>query len=68
MQQFDSVENYIATFEDIQYQLIMHNSGLDDLFFVTQFVKGLKPEIGNVVQVQVPESLQRAILLAKIQQ
>lgn len=62
------MENYIATFEDIQYQLIMHNSGLDDLFFVTQFVKGLKPEIGNVVQVQVPESLQRAILLAKIQQ
>lgn len=57
----------MSTFEDLQYQLIMHNSGLDDLFFITQFIKGLKPEMGSVVQSQVPDSLERAMLLAKIQ-
>lgn len=68
LQHTDALETYISTFEDLQYHLIMHNSGLDDLFFVTQFIKGLKPEIGGVVQTQVHETLERAILLAKIQQ
>lgn len=47
---------------------MLHNSGFDDLFFVTQFVKGLKLEVGSVVQTQIPETMERAILLAKIQQ
>lgn len=67
LQQTESLESYISTFEDLQYQLMMHNSGLDELFFVTQFPKGLKPEISGVVQTQVPDTLERAILLAKIQ-
>lgn len=58
----------MSTFEELQYQLNMHNSGLDELFFITQFIKGLKPEVSNVVQSQVPDTLQRAMLLAKIQQ
>lgn len=67
-QQIDSLESYISAFEDLQYQLIMHNSGLDELFFTTQFIKGLKPELSSVVQAQVPDTLARAELLAKIQQ
>lgn len=47
---------------------MMHNGGLDELFFITQFIKGLKPEISSVVQSQVPASMDRAVLLAKIQQ
>jgi hypothetical protein len=46
----------------------MHNSELGELFFVTQFLRGLKPEIGNVVQSQIPDTLERAMLLARIQQ
>ena len=45
----------------------MHNSELGELFFVTQFLRGLKPEIGNVVQSQIPDTLERAMLLARIQ-
>ena len=68
-------------FEDLQYQLTMHNSALGEMFlltmhnsalgemfFTTQFLKGLKPELGNVVQSQVPKIVERAMLLAKIQQ
>lgn len=31
----DALETHISTFDELQYQLMMHNSGLDDLFFVT---------------------------------
>lgn len=68
LQQTDSLETYMASFEELQYQLSMHNNGLDELFFVTQFIKGLKAEVSSVVQSQVPDTLQRAMLLAKIQQ
>lgn len=61
LQQTDSLEAYIAAFEDWQYQLMLHNNGLDEVFFVTQFIKGLKPEVGCVVQSQIPKSLDRAV-------
>ena len=68
LQQHTTLEQYISTFEDLQYQVAMHNSELGEVFFTTQFLRGLKPEIGNVVQSQIPETLDRAMLLAKIQQ
>ena len=46
----------------------MHNSELGELFFITRFLQGLKPKIGNVVQSQLLDTLERAMLLAKIQQ
>lgn len=68
LQHTDTLDVYITVFKDLQYKLMMHNAGLDELFFVTQFVKGLKLEIGSVVQSQIPETMERAILLSKIQQ
>jgi hypothetical protein len=68
LHQEDSLENYITTFEDLQYHIVMHNAELGELFFITQFMKGLKLEISVVVQSQVPETMKRAILLARIQQ
>jgi hypothetical protein len=61
-------EDYTTTFTDLQYQVSMHNMGLDEVFFVTQFVKGLKPDIRGPVQSQAPDTVKRAIMLAKIQQ
>ena len=46
----------------------MHNDAFDDTFFVTQFVKGLKLDIGAGVRSQVPKDVDEAILLAKVQQ
>ena len=50
--QTTTVEQYAADFENLQYEICMHHEGFDDLFFVSQFVKGLKYEIGAVVQSQ----------------
>lgn len=46
----------------------MHNQGMGDTYFISQFIKGLKPEIRYQVQGQVPATMERAIMLAKIQQ
>lgn len=37
-------------------------------YSVTQFVQGLKPDIQNVVQVQLPTTIDKAMLLAQLQQ
>jgi hypothetical protein len=46
----------------------MHNTGYDKMFFITQFTRGLKPEISAAVQAKVPSTMERAVMLAKIQQ
>jgi hypothetical protein len=46
----------------------MYDQGMGDTYFISQFVKGLKPEIRYQVQGQVPATMERAVMLAKIQQ
>jgi hypothetical protein len=46
----------------------MHNSNHDELFFASKYVDGLKEEIKAVVEPQVPVTVDRAALIAKIQQ
>jgi len=46
----------------------MHNHGYDEEFFVSQFLKGLKHDISSAVQIQVPDKMTKAVMLAKIQQ
>lgn len=68
LKQQGSVENCAAAFESLQYQICMHNSGYDDeVLFVSHLVKGLKDEIQGPVQLQLPSTVTRSILLAKIQ-
>jgi hypothetical protein len=49
LQQQGSVEDYVAAFESLQFQIEMHNTGYDKMFFITQFTRGLKPEISAAV-------------------
>lgn len=35
LKQLASVEEYIVALEALQYQLTMHNMGLDEMFFIT---------------------------------
>jgi hypothetical protein len=67
LQQLGSVEDYVTEFEALQFQLTMHDQGMGETYFVSQFIKGLKPEIRYQVQGQVRENMQRAVMLAKIQ-
>lgn len=67
LRQTDSLDSHISEFEKVRYGVVVHNPKFDEIFFVTQFARGLKLEIQNVVQVQVPTTVDRAILLAQIQ-
>ncbi|XP_025794160.1 uncharacterized protein LOC112874822 [Panicum hallii] len=61
LRQTGLVEEYADQFEALYYQLIMHNSGYDPVFFIQQFINGLRSDVGMAVQTQVPTTLHRAI-------
>jgi hypothetical protein len=46
----------------------MHNSNYDELFFASKYVQGLRDDIKAVVEPQVLVTVDRAALIAKIQQ
>lgn len=68
LQQTDTVVEYAGEFEALQYQITMHDLGMGDVYFISQFIKGLKPELRYQVQGQVPAILERAVRLAEIQE
>lgn len=63
-----TVEEYVGEFEALQYQISMYDQGMSDTYFIAQFLKGLKSDIRHAVQGQVPITMERAVMLAKIQQ
>jgi hypothetical protein len=62
------VEEYQVQFEELSYQIAIQNPHYDEQFYVSQFIKGLKHEIRAAVESQVPETIERASLLALVQQ
>jgi hypothetical protein len=68
LKQTGLVSEYCTKFQELVYKLSGHNPYYDDTFFVSQFLKGLKAEIRLPVASQIPETLDRAILLAHVQQ
>jgi hypothetical protein len=46
----------------------MHNAHYDEVFFTPQYVMGLKHEIRSIVETQMPSTVQKATILAKVQQ
>jgi hypothetical protein len=68
LKQTESLAVYILQFEQARYGVTVHNPQYDETYFVTQFVMGLKFEIQSVVEVQLPSTVDRDILLAQTQQ
>jgi hypothetical protein len=68
LRQTGSVEEYVSAYESLQFVIEMHNTGYDNMFFITQFTRGLKPEIAVVVQSQLPQTMETAVRIAKVQE
>jgi len=62
------VDEYNSKFQELVFKISRHNPHYDETFFVSQFLKGLKSEIRLPVASQIPETLDRAMLLAHVQQ
>jgi hypothetical protein len=67
VKQEGSVEDYTRDFAAIQYQVSIFNAGFNEIFFTSHFINGLKEEIKVVVQPQLPDTVDKAALLARIQ-
>jgi hypothetical protein len=68
LKQLGIVEEYAAAFQSLQFQVCMYNTGYDDVFFVSQFIKGLKEELQGPILMQFPDQVPKAVILARIQQ
>ncbi|KAK1693348.1 hypothetical protein QYE76_010045 [Lolium multiflorum] len=68
LKQSGTVEEYQKEFQSLVYQVSMYNPHYDEQFFISQFIKGLKSELRGGVESQVPETLERVFLLARVQQ
>lgn len=68
LKQTRTIEEYTTAFQALQYDITMHNSHYDDIFFASTYVAGLKDDIKAVVEPHVPVTVDRAVIIAKIQQ
>jgi hypothetical protein len=68
IRQTNDVATYCKEFETIMHQLLSHNSALDDTFFVTKFIKGLRKDIRSAIILHKPRIVDAAISLAQLQE
>jgi hypothetical protein len=68
LKQTGSVQEYILEFQALMYKVLMFNPHYDEQLFISQFVKGLKVELHGAMESQVPATLERAFLIARVQQ
>jgi len=66
LRQQGQVEEYTTQFQSLQYQVNMHNSQYDDIFYTTQYMRGLKDELRGTVEAQMPTTVLKASIIAKI--
>lgn len=68
LKQRGSVSDYRLAFESIMYHLIALDPSLNNKFFVSQFIIGLRDEVCTGVHQHAPTSMSRAAAPARIQE
>lgn len=68
LRQNGSVEEYQEKFEELKSLMLMKNPKLDEQYFVSSFISGLKDEIRPMVKMFKPEKLSKAFDIAVLQE
>jgi hypothetical protein len=68
IKQTTTVQEYYDRFVLAMHKVLVHNSNLDDLFFVSKFLQGLKPDIHAVLVLHKPRTVDLALSLALLQE
>lgn len=68
LRQTGSVASYAEKFSELIHQLHAHHSSWNPVFFITQFMDGLRPEIRTAVVLHRPQDLNTAVDLACLQE
>ncbi|XP_071906170.1 uncharacterized protein [Coffea arabica] len=68
LQQKGAVEEYEEKFEELKTLMLLRNPKLDELYFVSSFISGLKEEIRPMVKMFKPQTLAKAFEVAELQE
>lgn len=69
LKQCGSVDDYYVKFVELMHRvLLVYNRSYDKTFFVTKFVRGLKPEVKIAIKLHKPRTVDLALSLAKTQE
>lgn len=68
LRQSGTVVEYMTKFEELMHHILAHNPAFDPIYFITQFLDGLKSEIRAVVMLHQPKDLESAFSLATLQE
>lgn len=67
IKQHADVQEYFDRFQTAMHKVIVHNKSLDDVFFVSKFLQGLKPDISAAIMLHKPRTVDAAPSLALMQ-
>ncbi|XP_027102590.1 uncharacterized protein [Coffea arabica] len=68
LQQVGTVEEYEEKFEELKTLMLTKNPRLDESYFVSSFISGLKEEIKPMVKMFRPQTLTKAFEVAELQE
>jgi hypothetical protein len=68
LRQTGSVEDYRHQFEPLVYHITLYEQSLSETVLTSQFLLGLKEELRQHVQMLLPESVAKTVVLASIQE
>jgi hypothetical protein len=68
IRQTTDVLEYANRFEQAGHRVLVHNKGIDEVFFVQKFLDGLNYNIGNALQLHKPRTVDAALSLALMQE
>ena len=68
IKQHTSVQECFDRFQSIMHKVLVHNKGLDDVFFVSKFLQCLNPDIKSAIMLHKPRTVDVALSLALMQE
>jgi hypothetical protein len=68
IKQTSDVLEYADRFEQARHRVLVHNSEIDEVFFVQKFIDGLNYKISNTIALHRPRTVDAALSLALMQE
>jgi len=57
IKQTSDVQEYYDRFQTAMHKVLVHNKSFDDVFFVSKFLQGLKPDIRAAIALHKPRTV-----------
>ena len=68
LQSKGTVEEYQEKFEELKTKMLIKNSQLNESYFISNFISGLKEQVKPMVKISKPDTLSKVFEIAKLQE